>query len=483
MTNPTPNNTFQSREKLLHTAATWFDDGHYASLLAARVQHPTASEECAEDVLMAYLQGNITPYLQALDFHCEVLANPLPGMPPVLIARRVEDAALPTVLTYGHGDVVRGQDAQWREGLQPWALTPEGDRWYGRGTADNKGQHTINLAALAHVIQVRQAQGGRLGYNVTVLLEMGEEVGSPGLRELCAQEQERLRADVFIASDGPRVHAAQPTVFLGSRGIVNFSLHLKSRDRAFHSGNWGGVLTNPAVVIANAVSCMVGPRGAMLVEGLQPPPISDDIRAALAAVDVGTGDDDPATDPAWGRSELSASERLHAWNTLEVLALGAGSIDRPVGAIPYQATAHCQMRFVPGTDWRNLESTVRAHLDAHGFEDVVVTVTAATPATRLSLQSPWVAWTLASLQQSTGKTPTLLPNLAGSLPNDAFAEILGQPTVWIPHSYPACAQHAPNEHILGSVAKEGLLMMAGLFWDLGSSASSANAAPWPTAKA
>lgn len=471
MTPPTPS----SREKLLQTAATWFDEGHYAELLAARVQHPTASEECAHAVLSAYLQDNITPYLQALEFHCEVIANPLPDMPPMLIARRIEDPALPTILTYGHGDVVRGQATQWRKGLQPWVLTQEGDRWYGRGTADNKGQHTINLAALAHVIQARS---GRLGYNVTVLLEMGEEVGSPGLRELCAQEQARLRADVFIASDGPRVHAAQPTVFLGSRGIVNFSLHLKSRDRAFHSGNWGGVLTNPAVVIANAVSCMVGPRGAILVDGLQPPPISDDIRAALAAVEVGTGEDDPLTDPAWGRSELSESERLHAWNTLEVLALGAGSVDRPVGAIPPQATAHCQMRFVPGTDWQNLEATVRAHLDAHGFEDVSVKVTAATPATRLSLQSPWVAWTLTSLQQSTGKTPTLLPNLAGSLPNDAFAEVLGQPTVWIPHSYPACAQHAPNEHILASVAKEGLLMMTGLFWDLGSQSSSSGVVPW-----
>jgi len=53
------------------------------------------------------------------------------------------------------------------------------------------------------------------------------------------------------------------------------------------------------------------------------------------------------------------------------------------------------------------------------------------------------------------------------LPNDAFAEILGMPTLWLPHSYPACAQHAANEHLLASVAREGLQIMAGLFWDLG----------------
>ena len=69
---------------------------------------------------------------------------------------------------------------------------------------------------------------------------------------------------------------------------------------------------------------------------------------------------------------------------------------------------------------------------------------------------------------------TLLPNLAGSLPNDIFADQLGLPTLWVPHSYPACAQHAPNEHLLGSVAREGLAVMAGLFWDLGE----AQGTPW-----
>ena len=79
----------------------------------------------------------------------------------------------------------------------------------------------------------------------------------------------------------------------------------------------------------------------------------------------------------------------------------------------------------------------------------------------------WVRWAAASIERSTGKRPALLPNLGGSLPNDIFADLLGLPTIWVPHSYPACAQHAPNEHLLGSVAREGLAIMAGLFWDLG----------------
>ena len=45
--------------------------------------------------------------------------------------------------------------------------------------------------------------------------------------------------------------------------------------------------------------------------------------------------------------------------------------------------------------------------------------------------------------------------------------MLGLPTVWVPHSYAACSQHAPNEHLLAPIAREGLQIMAGLFWDLG----------------
>jgi acetylornithine deacetylase/succinyl-diaminopimelate desuccinylase-like protein len=138
-----------------------------------------------------------------------------------------------------------------------------------------------------------------------------------------------------------------------------------------------------------------------------------------------------------------------------------------VNAIPPSAIAHCQLRFVVGTDGQRLEEHVRRHLAARGFAGVEVRVVQASAATRLSPDDPWVRFAAASLERTAGKRVTILPNLGGSLPNDAFAEILGLPTIWIPHSYPGCAQHAPNEHLLAPLAREGLAMMAGLFWDLG----------------
>ena len=92
-------------------------------------------------------------------------------------------------MTYGHGDVVAGYDTQWDNQMSPWHITKDGKRWYGRGTADNKGQHTINIAALKTVLETR----GKLGFNVTILIEMGEERGSPGLKDFCAAHQEFIQ--------------------------------------------------------------------------------------------------------------------------------------------------------------------------------------------------------------------------------------------------------------------------------------------------
>ena len=88
------------------------------------------------------------------------------------------------------------------------------------------------------------------------------------------------------------------------------------------------------------------------------------------------------------------------------------------------------------------------------------------PATRLDPDHPWVRFAARSLTQSTGHAPHILPNLGGSLPNDCFAEVLSLPTIWVPHSYAGCSQHAPNEHVLKSLSRQALIGMAGLFADL-----------------
>ena len=458
-----------SREQALAAAAAYFDRGDFFRDLARRVAIRTESQDPASGpALHGYLADEIGPSLAALGFTWRIVANPEPAYGPFLLAERHEGDALPTVFMYGHGDVIRGQDKSWTRGQGPWVLTADGERLYGRGTADNKGQHSINFAALGEVLAVR---GGRLGFNVKVLVETGEETGSPGLAAICARERQALAADALIASDGPRLARQRPTLFLGTRGVANFDLSLALREGAHHSGNWGGLLRNPGTVLANAIACLVDGRGRILVPALRPPPIPANVRAALAGVEFGGDPGDPEIDRDWGEPGLTPTERVIAWNTLEVLAYRTGNPDHPVNAIPPSAKATMHMRYVVGTDVSQLREHVQAHLAAHGFGDVQAGEAVTMAATRLDPDNAWVRFAQQSIERTTGAPPVLLPNLGGSLPNDVFADLLGLPTVWVPHSYPACSQHAPDEHLLAPVAREALQIMAGLWWDLGEQAA------------
>ncbi len=181
-----------SREGAVTTALEFFDGGGFERRLADLVAIRSTSQDPGHEAdLHAYL-ATITPWLEQLGFTCSTHDNPVAGSGPILLAERLEEAG-PTVITYGHGDTVRGLEDQWEAGLDPWRLTRRDDRWYGRGSADNKGQHVINLSALEAVIAER---GGELGYSIKLIVETGEESGSKGLSEIVAANKEMLAADV-----------------------------------------------------------------------------------------------------------------------------------------------------------------------------------------------------------------------------------------------------------------------------------------------
>jgi acetylornithine deacetylase/succinyl-diaminopimelate desuccinylase-like protein len=454
-----------TRAAAIAAAEAYFDDGGFAADLARRVAIPTESQvEGRASALAAYLGDEIAPSLKRLGFESRIFDNPVRGG-PILIAERREESAATTVLGYGHGDVIRGLEPQWRDGLDPWTLEQRGERLYGRGTADNKGQHSINIAALATVLKTR----GKLGFNAILLIETGEEVGSPGLREICRDEKHRLAADVLIASDGPRLAPERPTIFLGARGAMNFDLVVDLREGGHHSGNWGGLLANPGVIMAHALASITSDKGAIKVREWVPSHMPNSVRMALADCTVEGGDDAPEIDPDWGEPGLTPSEKVFGWCSFEVLAFTTGNPDNPVNAIPPKATATCQIRFVVGVDPEEFMPALRRHLDAHGFPMVKIEPwkKAYFAATRLDPDHDWVRWAAKSIAATTGKRPAILPNLGGSLPNDIFAHDLALPTIWVPHSYASCSQHAPNEHLLAPVAREALAVMTGIYWDLG----------------
>jgi acetylornithine deacetylase/succinyl-diaminopimelate desuccinylase-like protein len=453
-----------SRTDAIARAHAYFDGGGFLSDLARRVAIPSTSQEPERaDALRAYLADEIAPTLARLGFACRLLDNP--RGPPVLAAERIENPAFVTVLLYGHGDTIRGFDDLWRSGLAPWRVVVEGERIYSRGTADNKGQHSVNIGALAAVLEER----GALGFNCKVLLEMAEELGSVGLRELCEQHRDgALKADVLIGSDGPRIAPQEPTIFLGARGGYPIDLFVDLRQGSHHSGNWGGLLANAGIVLAQALATITDARGAIRVPEWRPP-LPQAVRDLLVGVEVDGGDDGPTIDREWGEPGLTPAERVFGWNSFEIQAFTAGTPERPVNAIPGTARAHCQLKYVVGTDVDDIVPALRRHLDRHGFRQVEARLGRGSffSASRLDPADPWVSWMKESIARTTGRAPTVLPNFGGSLPNDIFVEILKLKTLWIPHSYPGCSQHAPNEHLLTPIAREGLGLMAGLFWDLG----------------
>src|SRR6266478_4739523 len=379
--------------------------GAFIAELDRRVAYRTESQNPERrDALRAYLEEELQPAFSQLDFSTRLVESPT-GKGPYLVAEYRENSSAPTVLMYGHGDVVDGMAGEWRDNLDPWRTTTSGNRVYGRGTADNKGQHSINLSALR---AVREARSGKLGFNAKFIIETGEEIGSPDLRQVCEALRDELKADLFLGSDGPRFSADRPTIFLGCRGGIRIHLDVNLRDGSHHSGNWGGVLANPATILASAIATLVDGKGRLLLDELKPPRISNQIRATLADVKI---------EPTVGEPAMSS-----------------GNIEKPANAIPGRAQAVLQLRFVVGTRADKVVDAVREHLQRNGFPMVEVRAAQSFAASRTDFDSPWINWTAESIRQTTGKAPAVLPNFGGSLPNDVFSDCLGLPTIWVPHS-------------------------------------------------
>ncbi len=289
-----------------------------------------------------YLETVIQPELESLGYTIKIFPNPLAGCGPVLLATRIEDPSLPTFIAYGHGDVVLGMEGRWANERDPWKLSFEGERVYGRGVADNKGQTLVHVAALREIMKAR---GGKLGFNHKFLIEMGEENGSKGLKEIVEANKADFAADAFLASDGPRTEIGRPNITLGNRGCCNVTLSVDLREGGHHSGNWGGLLANPGIILAHAIASITDAHGKILVDGWRPT-IEPHVREVLTGIDRDGGPKAPKIDDDWGEPGLTRIEKISAFNSFEVLAFETGNPAKPVNAVPPTARAVCALRYV-----------------------------------------------------------------------------------------------------------------------------------------
>jgi len=455
-----------SREGAIARAVGYFDDGRYLASLRRLVAVPSENQmPDSIDALRRYCTDALAPEMDGMGFETTILENPRPGRGPVLLASRIEDPALPTVLIYGHGDVVRGLPEKWRAGLDPWQVVVEGDRWYGRGTVDNKGQHLIAIQALRALIEER----GRLGFNAKVFVETGEEAGSPGLRDIMRRDAALLSADAFIGLDGPRQATFLPDLKLGARGGVAFDLVVKLREHAAHSGHWGGVLADPGFILSHALSSIVTRDGRILVDGWLPASVPPSVREACNNLILEDVPGTPVPDPGWGEPGMSVTERIFAWTSVIVLSFITGHPDAPTNAVQPEARARLQVRHTVDVKGDDIMPALRRHLDARGFPEIQIVPVMERDmfsASRTDPDHPWVKAIAASMQRTSGRAPNIIPNSSGSNPSDIFQEELNVPVMWIPNSYAGCNQHGPDEHALAPLLREGLGLMAGIWWDI-----------------
>jgi acetylornithine deacetylase/succinyl-diaminopimelate desuccinylase-like protein len=456
-----------TREAAIARATALFDSGTFRATLQELVAIPsTSQEEAHRPDLDRYLDGALRAWLERLGFAVTVHRNPRQEFGPILTATRHEGDRLPTVITYGHGDTVRGLEEQWSPGLSPWTLTERDGKWYGRGVVDNKGQHALNLAALEAVLAER---GGKLGFNLKLVIETAEERGSGGLREFVAANKDLLAADVLIGSDGPRVDPAVPTIKCGTRGTFHFDLVVNLRPGGVHSGHWGGLTRDPAIILAHALGTIMDRNGKILVrEWLPKGGLPPAVKTALAGCPLGGAGEAATIDEGWGEPGLTPAEKIYGWNSFIALAMIAGKPDGPVNAVAPNARAHCQIRYTVDTDPATFAPSLRKHLDAAGFPEVAIeNAGIRMPASRTDPANPWVGFAAASIERTLNRRPQVIPNASGGLPGDVFVDHLGVPLLWIPHSYNGCKQHGPDEHAIPAILREGIAMMAGLWWDLG----------------
>ncbi|GII90591.1 peptidase M20 [Sinosporangium siamense] len=363
---------------------------------------------------------------------------------PIVLGRRMESDRLPTILVYGHYDV------QPVEPLSAWSsgpFTPEirDGRMYGRGTADNKGQHIAQLLAIKAVLD----SSGRLPVNVVMIVEGEEEIGSPHLERWVDDHAHLLKADFAYTSDGAIHPSGRPVVLCGARGLLYLELTLRTASADRHSGNFGGVSRNAALELSRAVASLWDDDGEIAVPGFHDA-VAEPSGAERAAVEAL-----PLTWPIPAAERLTRVTSPSDWfhrvllrPNINVSGLNAGWTGPSMKTvIPATATAKLDIRLVPGQDPEDIARLITERLRA-AAPDIEVNVISAVKASRTPLDSPIVDRVSQAVEFAWEQTPLLYPSLAGTVPDFVFTSNLALPSVIVPYGNADQANHAPDENLL-----------------------------------
>jgi len=413
---------------------------------------------------------------------------------PALFAGRSSEGAASTVLVYLQADgqpvdrrawaqanpytpVLKAHtaDGGWQE--IPWASIDEGYdpdwRVFARSAADSKGPMTQFMMA----IQLLDELGVAPDYNLKVIIDTEEELGSPHLADAVRAHRDLLSSDLLLIFDGPPHASNRPTVTFGARGIAAVTLISYGPRVAQHSGHYGNFVPNPAFDLARILASMKSPDGIVTIRGFYDGvELDDETRATLARVP----DDEAGILDAMGvsRAESLAPSLQEAlqYPSLNIRGLAAawvGEESRTV--IPPQAVAELDIRLVKESDPERLIGLVRDHVESLGYtvldhapgdeerrqyERIVsMRYEVSYGAFRSDVNSPAGRMARAGLTHLNGEEPIMIRTMGGSIPIAPIIEALGVPAAVVPTVNIDNNQHSPNENLRVGNFVEGIAML------------------------
>ena len=364
----------------------------------------------------------------------------------------------PVVLLYAHYDV---QPASREDGWDSEPFEPQlrDGRLYGRGVADDKSHCIVLLRAVGALL----ASDGGCPVNLRLLLEGEEESGSPNLLPFLREHCERFRADVAIIADGGFEEPDEPIIINALRGIVALEVSVSGPRADLHSGIHGGIVHNPAQVIAEIVAQLHHRDGRVAVPGFydEVVELSGRERELLAAGDMSDEDWERQVGAPrdWGEPGYSRVERTGARPTLEINGIHGGySGEGSKTVIPARAFAKISCRLVAGQRPGRIFERVRDHVRAVTPATVSVNITlqgGADPV-QIDVDNP-VVKALERAYALHWPGPVGYRRTGGSVPVIAMIdEVLGIDCVPLGFSTSDAGIHGPNENYRVDMLYKGI---------------------------
>ncbi|MDB4127620.1 M20/M25/M40 family metallo-hydrolase, partial [bacterium] len=343
-------------------------------------------------------------------------------------------------------------------------------RIWGRGGADNKGQHFVHMLGAEKTLR----EEGELPLNVIFLIEGEEEIGSPNLVPFLNKHKDDLACDIIAVSDTGMVAPGVPTLGYGLRGITCLEVMVKGPSGDLHSGVYGGCVANPATAAARMVASLHQDDGKIAVEGFYDDviPLQHWEREMWAKV-PGTADEDflktTGSPEPFGEPGYTMAERLWARPTIEINGFGSGyQGEGSKTVLPAEAMFKLSCRLVPGQDPAKVQQQVEDHLRKNLPTGVTVEIHKghSGKAYHNDPHSSYGKAAQRALTTSFGREPVLIRE-GGSIPIiQDMKEILGADSLMLGLALPDCQIHAPNENYSVENFQKGIEMSRELLKEL-----------------